>query len=228
LSKLSKPIETRSRSWVVAGLLAILVAPGCAFRRPTLSRSHEAALGLGGVGHMLTGSENPDDGPRYGAGAAVAWKASYAHCLDKGESTLCFEIPVDGFPMTKIASANPTAPRSYSTLALTPGVRLESNGLPGGFLPINFIAIGLGAARYVSSGTLLDGTTAERQRATMIAVRVDLGLKVDVGQRLGLRFGVFGTGGGEQEWFQRLGVLHAGESVSGNRGGGYGVVYIRR
>jgi hypothetical protein len=177
---------------------------------------------------MLTGSEYSEEDLRYGAGAAMALRASYARCLDKGESAVCFEIPVDGIPITKITSPNHAVPRSYSTLALTPGLRFESDELPGGFLPLNFIAIGLGAARYVSSGTLLDGTAAERQRATTVSVRVDLGLNVRLRERLGLRVGVFGAGGEEPEWFQRLGVLPAGESLNGDRFGGYGVLYIRR
>ena len=57
--------------------------PGC-LRAPTLSRSHEAAFGMGGMGHALTGSEYSEDEPRDGAGTAVAWRASYAHCLNKG------------------------------------------------------------------------------------------------------------------------------------------------
>ena len=222
-------MQVPSRSWVVISLLAFLMTSGCALRRPTLSRSHEAAFGMGGLGHMLTGSEYSEEEPRYGVGAAAAWRASYARCLNKGESTVCFEIPVDGIPVTQITSPNPTAPRSYSTLTLTPGLRFESNELPGGFLPLNFIAIGLGAARHISSGTLLDGTTAERQqRATTVGLRVDLGLKVRLRERVGLRVGVVGIGGEEPEWFQRLGVLPAGASLSGDRFGGYGMLYIRR
>jgi len=88
-------------------------------------------------------------------------------------------------------------------------------------------AIGFGAARYASSATRLDGTTAERQRATTVSLRVDLGLAVRVRERLGLRVGVFFVGGEEPEWFQRLGVLPASGRLS-DRVGGYGVLYIRR
>ena len=218
--------QVLSRFWVVVGVLALLVAPGCVLRRPTVSRSHEAALGLGGVSH-LTGSQDSEEEPREVAGAAAVWRASYARCLNKGEATVCFEAPVDGIPVTKITSPNRTVPQSYSTLTLTPGLRFESNELPGGLLPLNFIAIGFGVARYASSATRLDGTTAERQRATTVSLRVDLGLAVRVRERLGLRVGVFLVGGEEPEWFQRLGVLPAGGRLS-DRVGGYGVLYIRR
>jgi hypothetical protein len=94
-------------------------------------------------------------------------------------------------------------------------------------LPLNFIAIGFGAARYASSATRLDGTSVERQRATTVSLRVDLGLTVRLQGRLGLHVGAFGIGGDEPEWFQRLGVLPAGGSVSDGRFGGYGMFYVR-
>jgi hypothetical protein len=107
-------------------------------------------------------------------------------------------------------------------------VRFESNELPGGFLPLNFIAIGVGAARYVSSSTLLDATTTEPERATTVGIRVDLGLSVRLKERLGLRIGAFAADGDLPAWFQRLGtVLPEGAEISGPRIGGYGVLYIR-
>ena len=221
------PKQVPSRSWVAVGLLVLLATSGCSLRNPTLSRSHEAAFGMGGMGHLLTGSGSEEE-PRYGAGAAVAWRASYARCLDKGGSAVCFEIPVDWSPTAKIASPSPTAPQSFSTLVLTPGVRFESNELPGGFLPLNFIAIGVGAARYVSSSMLLDGTTTEPKRATTVGIRVDLGLNVRLRERLGLRIGAFAADGDLPAWFQQLGnVLPEGSEVSEPRIGGYGVLYIR-
>jgi hypothetical protein len=98
----------------VVGLSAWLATSGCA---PTLSRSHEAAFGVGGAGHRLTQSESSDDEPRYGADAALALRASYAHCLDKDESAVCFEIPVDF--LAKRATARSNVPRaSAAALAL--------------------------------------------------------------------------------------------------------------
>jgi hypothetical protein len=113
-------------------------------------------------------------------------------------------------------------------ITLTPGVRLESNRLPGGWLPLNFISVGLGAARYVSSNVALDGSSVDRERATTSAVRAEAGLNVRVTKRLGVRAGAFGVGGEEPEWFQKLGVLPAGESIHSGRFGGYAVVSIRR
>jgi hypothetical protein len=227
-SSLSKPMQP-STSRVVVVSLALLTTSSCVLRAPTLSRSHEVAFGIGGAGHLLTEPESSGE-PRYGAGAALAWRASYARCLDKGKSQVCFEVPLDGIPAATIASPNPRAPRSFSTLALTPGLRFESNQLPGGFLPLNFIAIGLGAARYVSSSTLLDGTmTAEPERATTVGIRVDLGLKVRLRERVGLRVGVFAADGDLPTWFQQLGnVVPEGSDLGDVRLGGYGVLYIRR
>jgi hypothetical protein len=226
MNRSPKPMQRTSRYCLAVWLLASVATPGCAVRRPTLSRSHEAAFGLGGVAHLLTGLEYSEDEPRYGAGAAAVWRLSYARCLNKEESAVCFEIPVDGTSAMKFTSPNPTAPGSYSMLALTPGLRFESDRPPV-LLPINFIALGLGAARHVSSRTLLDGTRAQPQRATTFAVRFDLGLTMPLRNRLGLRAGVFVIEGADVDWFQRLGVLPAGESL-GSRIGGYGVLYKRR
>jgi hypothetical protein len=110
---------------------------------------------------------------------------------------------------------------------LTPGLRFEASGLPGGFLPVNFIAIGIGPARYVSSGTQLDGGTAIRQRATTVAIRVDLGLTVRLRNRLGFRVGAVGVGGEAPEWFERLGLAPPGEHLGNERLGGYVVLYLR-
>jgi hypothetical protein len=139
------------------------------------------------------------------------------------------EVPVDGIPSAKIASPNLRAPRSFSTLAVTPGLRFEANQLPGGWLPLNFIGVGIGAARYAASSTLLDGTTAEPQQATNVGIRVDLGLKVRLRERLGLRVGVVASGGGLRAWFRQLGnVVPEGSDPGDARFGGYGVLYIRR
>ena len=108
----------------------------------------------------------------------IAWTKATSH--------VCIEIPIDGISTSEIVSPNLSAPRSYSTLLLTPGVRFGSDELPFGFLPLNFFSIGLGAARYVSSTQLLDGRTAPSERATTFAVRVDGGLNVKLNQRLGI------------------------------------------
>ncbi len=218
-------MHAASRPGVAVGLLALIATSGCALRRPTVSHWNEAAAGLGGMGSGLTGSEYSDT-PRFGAGGALLWRVSYAHCLDKGTSHVCVEIPIDGMPSSAIVSPNLSAPRSYSTLLLTPGVRFGSDELPLGFLPINFFSIGLGAARYVSSTQLLDGRTASSERATTFAVRVEGGLNVKLNQRLGLRAGVYLGDGDLEAWLQQLAVVPESESP-GQRVGGYGLLYLR-
>ena len=121
-----EPMQVPSRCWVFVGLLAFLVAPGCALRRPTLSRSHEAAFGMGGVGHMLTGSEYSEEDSRYGAGAAMALRGSYARCLDKGEGAVCFEIPVDGIPNEDYEPEPCSSPELlYARVDTRPPVRIQ-------------------------------------------------------------------------------------------------------
>ena len=214
-----------SSQGAVVGLLALVATSGCALRRPTVSHWNEAAAGLGGVGGGLTGSEYSDT-PRFGAGGAVLWRASYAHCPDKGTSHVCIEIPIDSIPNSEIVSPNLSVPRSYSTLLMTPGVRFASNELPFGFLPLNFFSIGLGAARYVSSTQLLDGRTASSERSTTFAIRVEGGLNVRLNQRLGLRAGVYFGDGDLEAWLQQLAAVPESESL-GERVGGYGLLYIR-
>ena len=214
------------RSSVAPACLTLFA--GCALRQPTVARAHEMAFGMGGVGRTTTRAEGPEE-PRYGAGAAFVWRAAYAYCLDKGQLSLCYEIPVDGIPASAISSPNPATPRRYSMLAVTPGVRLESDTLPGGWLPINFISIGFGAARYVSSDITLDGSRTARVRATTSAVRAGVGLNVRLSGRFWLCAGAFGQGGEEPEWFQRLGgVLPPGETTRAGRFGGIAMFSIRQ
>ena len=153
------------RSCVAIGLLsAFLLIPACALRRPTVSRSHEASFGIGGAGHMLTGSEFSDE-PRYGVGAALAWWILCA--LLEGDSAVCGEMPVDGIPAASIISPNPAAPRSYLTLALTPGLRFESNKLPGGFCrstssPLGSASLAMSRAICCSMAQPVSGTARPR------------------------------------------------------------------
>lgn len=218
-------MHAASRPGVVVGLLALVATSGCALRRPTLAHWNEAAFGLGGVGSGLTGSDYVDT-PRSGAGGAVLWRVSYAHCLDKGASHVCIDIPLDGIPSSEMVSPNLSAPRSYSTLLLTPGVRFGSDELPLGFLPVNFFSIGVGAARYVSSTQQLDGRTAPRERTTTFAIRVEGGLNVKLSQRLGLRAAVYFGDGDLEAWLQQLAVVPESERL-GERVGGYGLLYVR-
>jgi hypothetical protein len=96
------------RPGAVVGLLAVFATSGCALRRPTLSHWNEATFGMGGVGSARTGSDYSDT-PRYGAGGTILWRVSYAHCLDKGTSHVCFEVPIDVMPNSEITSLNLSA-----------------------------------------------------------------------------------------------------------------------
>ena len=216
-------------SWILA-ISALLVMSGCALRNPTVARFHEASAGAGGLGGMRTGSEfSPDDEARYGTGKAMLWRLSYARCLDKDAIIACIESPVDILPHTAISSLSSSAPRSYSSLLITPGVRLRSKRSPGGFLPVNYFSIGAGPARYVASRLLLNGTTAaNQQRTTTWVIRGELGIDVHVTNRLGLRSGVLVQSGGLPAWFKKsAGVVPEGAHFPDERVGGHVLMSIR-
>ena len=217
-------------AWWVSAVTALLVTSGCALRNPTVARFHEGSAGVGGLGGMRTASDfASDDEPRYGTGRAVLWRLSYARCLDKDAIVACIESPVDILPHTAITSVSSTAPRSYSSLLITPGVRLRSKKAPGGFLPVNYFSIGAGPAHYVASRPLLDGTTAaEQPRTTTWVIRGELGIDVDVTNRLGLRGGVLVQGGGLPAWLDKsAGVAPEGERLPDERVGGHVLMSIR-
>jgi hypothetical protein len=211
---------------VALALLVWLGTSGCSLRQPTLAHWHEIAFGMGGVGRALTGSEY-SDAPRFGTDAAMLGRAGYALCLDKGVSHVCVDVPIDVVPRTRTLSVNPSAPGSYSTIVVTPGLRIGSNELPLGFLPINFIAAGVGGVHHASSPCALDGATIVRERASSLAVRLEVGLNVTVGERLGLRAGVIGVEGDLDGWLRRLSVLPEGDTPGGGAAGGYGAFHVR-
>jgi hypothetical protein len=149
--------------------------------------------------------------------------------LEKADGAVCFEVPFEGLPVTNITSESPLAPRSYSSLLFTPGLRFESDDIFGGFLPFNVVGIGLGPARYLSSRGLISGATAEQERTTTWVLRAEIGGQIPLPNHLGLRMGIVGDIGGLPAWFRDTGsVLPQGEHLGSSRVGGFGALYFRR
>src|SRR5262245_16138188 len=93
---------------------------------------------------------------------AVTYQFNYANRMVNGEvASLHWEIAITGAPRTGIKSSNVLLPRTYSTLFLTPGLKLKV--FPsGGFSP--YLVGGAGLGRYKQSDANINGSpnTADR------------------------------------------------------------------
>jgi opacity protein-like surface antigen len=74
--------------------------------------------------------------------------------VDANAASLHLEFLVTGTPDRSLNSANVFVPQSYSSLFLTPGLKLKL--IPGFFL-VPYVAAGAGYARFNQSGVLING-----------------------------------------------------------------------
>jgi opacity protein-like surface antigen len=98
----------------------------------------------------------------------LTYQFSYAQrVVDARAAALYFELPFAGTPRTKIESTNALSPRSYSSIFITPGIKLKL--LPGlKYSP--YLVAGVGYARFNSSQTLLSGDPNREDRQANRAV----------------------------------------------------------
>jgi opacity protein-like surface antigen len=86
---------------------------------------------------------------------AATYQASYANRFIDGKvAALYGEVVVAGAPRTAIKTSSVFLPRSYSSLFLTPGLKLKL--LPGAAVS-PYVAAGGGAGRYQASETAING-----------------------------------------------------------------------
>lgn len=131
---------------------------------------------------------------RFGTG--FTYQVSYSQrFLDGRVAALYFELPLTGTPRTSVKTSNVLSPRSYSSLFITPGIKLKL--LPAGkYSP--YAAIGAGYARFNESSTRIDNQPNEGERGTNRGV-FDYGFGLDakvfpyVSLRGELRYLVTGT-----------------------------------
>lgn len=85
---------------------------------------------------------------------AVSYELNYAHRMVDGKlASLHWELLIAGAPKTNVKSTDLLLPRNYSSIFLTPGLKVKL--FPGGISP--FVAAGLGLGRFSASDTTLGG-----------------------------------------------------------------------
>ncbi|HWP44197.1 MAG TPA: hypothetical protein VNO14_13220 [Blastocatellia bacterium] len=168
----------RSRLPVVLAL--IFLNAGAA-----LAQKHEISFTAGA---LKTGDHNfifPTSG-RLRTGTGFTYQLSYAQRFFDGRlAALYFEFPFTATPDTDIDTSNALSPRSYSSLFITPGIKLKL--LPGlKYSP--YLAAGVGYARFDESDTRVDNQPNTGDRGTnRAAYTIGGGLDVKVFPFLSLR-----------------------------------------
>jgi opacity protein-like surface antigen len=129
-------------------LLLLVSAPG------VFAQGYE--LGLL-VGRLKTGDRSLNSTAPFTAvfDGALTYQANFAKRMVDGKvASLHCEFLLTGAPKTNIKSSNVFLPRIYSSLFITPGVKVKL--LPSGSIS-PYVASGLGYGRYSASETLANG-----------------------------------------------------------------------
>jgi len=144
-------------------LMLLLMVGACA--PAAFAQEHEVAL--------LVGRLNPSDRGldslqpiKAAFDGAVSFEVNYANRMVDGElASLHWEITIAGAPNTGVKSTNLLLPKNYSSLFLTPGLKLKL--FPGGGIS-PYIVGGAGVGRYSESDTILGGgaNTGDRANTT--------------------------------------------------------------
>ncbi|HKX29108.1 MAG TPA: hypothetical protein VJ302_15545, partial [Blastocatellia bacterium] len=99
---------------------------------------------------------------------AFTYQANFAKRMVDGKvASFHWEVLLTGAPKTNISSTSLLLPKNYSTLFITPGVKLKL--LPTGSIS-PYIATGAGYGRYSASETLTNGqpNTGDRGKNTFV------------------------------------------------------------
>ncbi len=99
---------------------------------------------------------------------AVTYQFNYANRIVDGDlASLHWELVITGAPRTNVRSTSLLLPRNYSSLFLTPGLKLKV--FPGGGLSPYLVA-GVGGGRFAASETNVGGApnTGDRSNFTWV------------------------------------------------------------
>jgi opacity protein-like surface antigen len=154
-------------------VLLVLPAFGAAcFAQEDSAPRNELAFGLGGIPAL-----SRSDSPSLEAGSGVAFQVNYGRrFFSNNKVALYGEINFLASPLRDVSSSVTTATRDFSSLYLTPGIRVK-------FLPSSrvspYVLVGGGYADYEQSTTLINGqpNLAPREFARGV---FDFGAGVDV------------------------------------------------
>ena len=153
-------------------MAALLAAAMC----PVYAQKHELGLMLGVNSGPKRDFELPSPGS-LSVDSGITYAANYGVRLSGGgAAALYFEIHFAATPLQDVASGNPTIPRDYASLFLTPGLRVK---FAPGFFVSPYIAAGGGYALFEQSSNLPDGTPNPGPRQTHRGA-IDVGGGVDV------------------------------------------------
>jgi hypothetical protein len=139
----------------VIKLSYLLVAVATVFVASTAyGQKQELGVLIGGV---ATGNRTVPDSGSVDISTSFAIEGVFdERLLNAHLAALYFEIPVIVTPSTSLSSSNALSPRSYSSVFLTPGLKLKI--LPvAGFAP--YVVLGGGLAHFGSSSTTQNGST---------------------------------------------------------------------
>ena len=101
-------------------------------------------------------------------GTGLTFEISYAQrFFDARVASLYFEVPLVVTPRTEIDSSNVLSPRSYSTVFITPGIKLK---LVPGLKYSPYAVAGVGYAHFNESTTSVDDLPNTGDRGTNRAV----------------------------------------------------------
>jgi opacity protein-like surface antigen len=142
----------------------------------TMAQRHELGLLLGG----MKASDKEISPPQSGSistSFALTYQFNYARRLANAHlASLHLEFPFVGAPSRDITTSNVLVPNSYSSLFITPGIKLKL--LP--VAPLSpYGAFGVGIAHFSSSSTRVDGQPNTGSRGRTRAV-YDFGAGVDM------------------------------------------------
>ncbi len=150
-----------SNKWklcIPALLLAIVAGAPAAF-----AQEHEVGVLVGRLKPTDRGLQSL--GPIKAAfDGAVTYQVNYANRMVDGDlASLHWEIAITGAPRTDVKSTGLLLPRNYSSLFLTPGLKLKL--FPGGGIS-PYLVGGAGIGRYTESATNVNGSPNTGDRAT--------------------------------------------------------------
>ncbi len=140
----------------IIGVLGVLILSACA----ASAQEHELGFQIGAMGTEDRDVRLPIPGfVRTGNG--LAYQVSYANRIYNAQvASLHVEFPITVTPKTDITSSNALSPRSYSSLFITPGLKLKF--LP--FAPASpYVVGGVGYARFNGSDTTVANTSNLRR-----------------------------------------------------------------
>jgi opacity protein-like surface antigen len=150
----------------------------------SFAQKHEVAFTSGGLKIGQRGFDLPQPGfLRFSTG--FTYEFNYAHrFLDARLAALYFEVPLAGTPRTKIKTTNALSPDSYSSIFVTPGIKLKL--LPGRrYSP--FATFGVGFAHFRESDTTISNQPLNGDTKTDAVFAFGFGLDVKVRSILSIR-----------------------------------------